>query len=110
MDELFRSRIKYQDHEDKLYHELTQPTEDIILGRNAALRNNPGAINDLHSKDETGGDSWGRWVASIPYIMYEKAKRDGYDLDCKDQKIAQRELNRFLQSTDGKLCLIQGKS
>lgn len=105
MDGLFQSRIKYQAHEDKLYHALSQPTEDLILGRNAELRKNPGAVNDFGK----GTQSWGRLVASIPFIKYEQAKRDGFDLDCKDQQIAQQELNRFLKTTEGRMCLIQGK-
>jgi hypothetical protein len=48
-------------------------------------------------------------VASIPFIMFEKAIRDGYDLNCPDSKIAGQEMNRFLKSEDGRLCLVQGK-
>jgi hypothetical protein len=49
-------------------------------------------------------------VATIPFIMFEKAIRAGFDLNCPDSKIAGKEMHRFLQSSDGKLCLVQGKS
>lgn len=102
MDEVFRSNLVYQDHEDKLYHETTQPTEGAILERNKELRKNPGALRDLGSGDNT----WGRQVASIPLIMYEKAIRDGYDLNNRDASIATKEMMRYLQSPEGQLCLV----
>lgn len=104
-DGVFKSEVVFQKHEDKMYHKLTQPSEDIILNRNRELRKNQGAINDFGK----GTQTWGRMVASIPLNMFEKAKRDGYDLESKDAEIAQRELNRYLQSTEGKMCLVQGK-
>ena len=88
-----------------LTHKLTQPTEDIIMARNARLRQNPGVINDFGKNNE--GGTWGRWVASIPNIIFEQAIRNGYDLRCKDAKIAAKEMNRFLASPIGKACLVQ---
>jgi hypothetical protein len=102
MDEVFNSRLVYQDHEDKLYHEVTQPTENLILERNKELRNNPGSLKDLGSGDNT----FGRQVASIPLVMYEKAIRDGYDLNSRDAQIATSEMMRYLQSSEGQLCLV----
>jgi hypothetical protein len=102
MDEVFNSRLVYQDHEDKLYHEVTQPTENLILERNKELRNNPGVLRDLGEGDNT----FGRQVASIPLVMYEKAIRDGYDLNNRDAQIATREMMRYLQSSEGQLCLV----
>ena len=99
-DEVFKSRMVYQPHEDKMYHELTQPTEDLILKRNAELRKNPGALRDF---------SFGRMAASIPLNVYEKALRDGYQLTCTDAQIRQKEIFRFLQSEEGKKCLVQDK-
>lgn len=99
MDEVIRSKIHYQPSEDRLYHETTQPTEDLILAENAELRKD-NALRDL---------SFGRQVASIPFIMWEKAVRDGYDLNCKDSKIAEKELFRYLQSDEGKKCLVRDK-
>ena len=100
MDEVFKSELVYQPHEDKLYRKLTQPTEGVILSRNAELRKNPGALNDL---------SFGRQVASIPFNIYEKAIRDGYQLNCSDAEIRQKEMFRFLNSETGKTCLIREK-
>jgi len=106
MDEVLRSDIHYQEHTGVLTHKLTQPTEQLILDRNADLRRQPGAIKDLGQGEE--GGAWGRMVASIPFIIYEQAKRDGYDLSCKDQEIAGREMHRFLQTPAGKACMVQG--
>jgi hypothetical protein len=107
MESVIRSDLHYDNHSNTLTHITTQPTEKIILERNAQLRNNPGALHDLGAQS---GESFGRMVASIPFIMYEKALRDGYDLNSPDSKFAGREMNRFLQSADGRLCLVQGKS
>jgi len=98
MDAVIKSRYHYQPHTGVVSHETTQPSEQLILERNAELRKNPGAVKDM---------SFGRQVASIPIIMYEAAIRAGYDLNSHDHKFAGTEMNRFLQSTEGKMCLIQ---
>lgn len=105
MDEVFKSKLIYQSHEDVLYHEVSQPSEDLILAQNAELRKNPGVVKDLGEGQE--GGTWGRMVATIPMIMIDKAIRDGYDLYNSDQDIASRELFRFLNSEQGKKCLIR---
>ena len=107
MDDVIKSKIQ-MDNDGVMYHETSQPSEDTILERNKELRKNPGVIQDLGSRSE--GGVWGRQVASIPYIVLEKAVRDGYDIYCKDQDIAQKELWRFLRSEEGKKCMIQGKT
>lgn len=103
MDSVFKT--EFIEHGTEIARKLTQPSEDIILRRNAELRNNPGALRDL------GGDEgdWGRQVASIPLILWDKALRNGYDLNSKDSKHAERELWRFLKSEDGRKCFVQGK-
>lgn len=106
MDEVFRSRIHYQDHTDVMTHVVDQPSEDIILERNAELRKNPGVIQDLGAQSE--GGVWGRQTASVPLVMWEKAKRDGYDLESRDKQHRSNELFRFLKSDEGKKCLVQG--
>jgi len=105
MDSVIKSEILYQNHTDTITHKTTQPSEDIILDRNAELRKNPGVIRDL-GQGQSGG-SWGRQVASIPFILYEKAIRDGYRLNARDQKLAALEMHRFLQSAEGKTCLVR---
>ena len=107
MDEVIRSRIHFQDHTDTMTHVTDQPSEGVILNRNAELRKNPGAMRDLGEGSE--GGTWGRSVANIPYIMLEKAKRDGYDLDSKDKEHRSKELFRFLNSEEGKKCVIVEK-
>ena len=97
VDEVFKSEFLVSEHTGELAHRLSQPTEDLILSSNAELRKNKGAIRDL---------SFGRQVASIPLIMWEKAILDGYQLNCKDKPTREREMNRFLRSEDGKKCLV----
>lgn len=106
MDEVIRSDIHYQEHTGVLTHKTTQPTEDIILTRNAELRKNPGVIQDLGKQS---GESWGRMLCSVPFIMYEKAIRDGYELDATDKQFRSDELFRYLKSEEGKKCLVQEK-
>ncbi len=105
-EEVFRSDMHFQEHTGVLTHKLTQPSEGLILDRNSELRKSKGALRDLGEGSE--GGSWGRQVASIPFIIFEQAKREGFDLSCKDQEISGREMNRFLQTPAGKACLVQG--
>lgn len=105
MTGVIKSEVIYQDHTDELIHKTSQPTEGLILDRNAELRKNEGAIKDLGAGQE--GGTWGRQVASIPFIVFEKAIRDGYQLNHKDQDFAGKEMHRFLQSDEGKACLVR---
>lgn len=105
-DGVITSTLHYQEHDGQFSHERTQPTEDLILERNAQLRNNPGAIDDLGAKMGLG-ETWGRQVASIPFILWEKAIRDGFALNSPDSKIREREVFRFLQTPEGKSCLVR---
>jgi hypothetical protein len=94
-------KSEFLTHVDEVCHKQTQPSEGIILARNAELRKNPGAIRDLE---------WGRMVASIPMNMFEKAIRDGYQLNNNDADVAAKEMAKYLQTTEGKMCLVQGKN
>jgi len=107
MDEVLKSELHFQDHTEVLTHKVTQPSEGLILDRNAELRRNQGAVNDLGAK--SAGGSWGRQVASIPFIIFEQAIREGYELNHRNQKHAGKEMNRFLQSDMGKTCLTTEK-
>ena len=109
-DGVFQSKLHYQEHTGVLTHEVTQPSEDLILNRNAEMRKNPGILHDLGGQDggKTKSQTWGRWLCSIPNVMYEKALRDGYQLNCPDKEIRSKELYRYLQSEEGKKCLVQG--
>ena len=106
MSDVIRSDVHYQEHTGVLTHVQTQPTEDLILTRAAELRKNPGVIRDLGAQSE--GGSWGRSIATIPFIMFDHALRDGYQLNCPDKEIRAKELNRYLNSEEGKKCLLQG--
>lgn len=101
-------KSEFHSHIDEVAHVQTQPTEDIILARNAELRKNPGVIMDLGARSNEG--TWGRLVASVPLNMFEKAIRDGYDLNNRNAEISAKEMARYLQSTEGKMCLVQGKN
>jgi len=106
MESSFDGVIKseFLSHIDEIAHKQTQPSEDTILARNAELRKNTNALHDLGAQS---GESFGRWVASIPFNMFEKAIRDGYDLNSKNADISAKELNRYLQSTEGRMCLVK---
>lgn len=104
MTGVIRSDIIYDDSDDKLIHKTSQPTEDLILDRNAELRKNPGVIQDLGAQT---GETWGRQVASIPFIVYEKALRDGFELNHTDHEYAGKEMHRFLQTVEGRACLVR---
>jgi len=106
MSDVIRSDVHYQAHTGRLTHVQTQPTENLILTRAAELRKNPGVIRDLGAQSSDG--TWGRNVATVPFIMFERAIRDGYQLNCPDKDIRAKELNRYLASEEGKKCLIQG--
>lgn len=96
MDEVIRSELHYQPHTDELIHARTQPTEGLIYERNAELRKDS-VLSDL---------SFGRQVASIPIIAWERAIRAGYDLANPDGDIAGKEIMRFLRSEEGQLCIV----
>lgn len=99
-DEVIKSEIFYQNHTDVITHKTSQPTEDLILDRNQRLRNEPEAFADR---------GFGRQIASIPFIMYEKALREGYQLNAPDNEIANKEMLRYLKSEEGKKCLVGRK-
>ncbi|RKZ07754.1 hypothetical protein DRQ25_10810 [Candidatus Fermentibacteria bacterium] len=100
-----KHEFHYQPHTGVLTAVQTQATEDMILARNAELRKNPGALRDL-GQDEEGG-SWGRQMASIPFIMFQAAIKAGFDLTNTDAKYAAKEMQRFLATPKGKRCLVQ---
>ena len=105
MDEVFKSEMHYG-NDGVLTHKLTQPTENLILQRNAELRKNPGVLRDLGQGSQ--GGAFGRQVASIPMIMYDQAIKAGYEMNSKNSKHAGLETMRFLKSDLGKQCLVQG--
>lgn len=93
------SEFHYQPHTNEVFHHQTQPSENLIYEHNQNLR-----------KDNVLGDlSFGRQIASIPFIAWEKAIRDGYALNAKDAQIAEKELFRFLRSEEGRKCLVRDK-
>ena len=89
-------------HTGEVAHRLHQPNADLILERNKKLRNEPEAFDRVKKKSM-------EQVASIPLLMWEKAIRDGYDLNCPDKDIADKELMRYLRSYEGMACLVTNK-
>ena len=98
----------FQEHTGILTSIITQPTEDIILARNAELRKNTNSLKDLGEGSE--GGSWGRQVASIPEIMFYNAINRGFDLLSKDKDVSDKEMQRFLATTEGQTCLVHDKT
>lgn len=105
MDSVIKSDMHYQEHTGVLTHRMTQPSEELILNRNAELRKSPDAIRDLGS--QSNGGTWGRQLANIPQIVYTQAMAAGFDLNSQDKNHAGQEMNRFLQTPVGKTCLIR---
>jgi len=95
------SKLHFQPHTGITTNEVSQPTEQLILDRNKDLRNNKGVINDLGGKNP-----WGRQLASIPFIIFEKAIRQGFKLNSLDKDEAGLEMHRFLKTPMGKSCLV----
>jgi len=104
MDDVIQSELHYQEHTGLLVNKTSQPSEVLILDRNSELRKNKGVIRDLGAQSE--GGTWGRQVASVPLILFEKAIRGGFELNSKDAVHAGKEMNRFLQTPEGKTCLV----
>jgi len=104
MTGVIRSEMFMDPSTGVLTHKQTQPSEDIILSRNAELRKNPGSIQDLGAQS---GESWGRQIASIPEIMYNRAIRTGFELNHTNQQHAAAEMRRFLATSEGQKCLIR---
>ena len=108
MDAVIRSQYHFQPHTEVMTHQMTQPSEKIILERNAEMRKNPGIIRDLGAKQVGPGDSWGRQIACIPELMlYKVVHNDGFDTYSKDKKRAASEMQRFLATDDGRSCLVR---
>ncbi len=65
-DGVLVTQLRHCPHEDRLYRNFVQPDRPLILQRNANLRKNPSALNDL---------SFGRQELSIPTVDYEALKK-----------------------------------
>jgi hypothetical protein len=100
-------KSEFLTHIDEIAHKQTQPSEDLILARNAELRKNPGVIYKLGEQE---GHIWGEMVASIPMNMFEKAVRDGYALNSQDPDIAATAMANYLLTPEGKACLVKVKN
>lgn len=101
---MFTVQYRFQQHDGQLTRVMDQPSKNAILERNAELRKNEGSILDLGKQS---GESFGRQIASIPHIMVLEAINEGYDLFSKEKTIREREINRFLRSDKGKLCMVR---
>ena len=97
-DEVFKS--DYVRVGDTVKRRLSQPTESLILERNAELRKDPGAIKDLE---------FGRWVGTIPLNDYEALCRKYPELSAGDGKQRQECLLKILNSEEGRKYLVQPK-
>ena len=98
-DGLIVNEFYHDAHDETMHVRQTQPTEQLILDRNAELRRNKGALKDLSGPD---GKKWGGMTASIPVIMYDKVMKAGkYNLQDDG------DLNKWLRETpEGRSCLV----
>jgi hypothetical protein len=98
-DGLIKNEFHFDAHDETMHVKQVQPSEQLILDRNAELRRNKGAVNDLGASE---GKAWGRYAASIPWIMYNKVCTEGvYNLQ-KD-----KDLKKWLRETpEGQSCLV----
>jgi hypothetical protein len=85
-DGLFRTKVKYQPHEGVLYAEKTQLNEAAILAGNAIKR----------AMDQRPLE-WGRQIASIPQIMYDKWVRENPELRSSDKTVRSIKLMALIR-------------
>jgi hypothetical protein len=102
-DGLFKSAIR--EEQDHSVHEWSQPSEDLIAHHVQRRRLEPEAVRDL--TDEETGETWGRQVASIPFVVWYKAIKDGFQLNHRDTKFANEELWRFMRSEEGQKWIVR---
>jgi len=81
----------YQPHEGRTYRRLSQPSRQLILDRNATLRQIPGAVRDL---------SFGRLALTIPLEDLETIRDKYPDLRSKDPEIKRRAWHAFIASSE----------
>lgn len=86
-DGLFKTKSVYQAHENKLYVEKTQLNEDMILRANAEKQ-----------KMEQRKMDWGRQVASIPHILYDKWCRENPEMRSQDKEIRSKKLLELINA------------
>lgn len=86
-DGLFQTKSVFQPHENRLYVEKTQLNEKLILAENAARQ-----------KMEQRKMEWGRQVASIPHILYDKWCRENPELRSKDKEIRSKKLLELIRA------------
>lgn len=98
-DGIIQNEYHFSEHDEVLTVRQTQPSEQLIMDRNAELRLNPGARRDLTGND---GKTWGRHQANIPNIIYHKVIAEGkYDLS------TERGIQEWLNGTkEGRACLV----
>jgi hypothetical protein len=85
-DGLFRTKAVFQPHEGILYAEKTQINESAILAENAIKR----AMGQRKLE-------WGRQIASIPAILYDKWCRENPELRSKDKAVRSATLLRLIR-------------
>lgn len=84
-DGIFRTKLHYQEHEQRLYAEKTQINEGLILEGNTVKRTM-----------EQRPMEWGRMVATIPEITYSQWLLQYPELRGNDRLAKQRTLLRLI--------------
>jgi hypothetical protein len=98
-DGLWLERFRWQPSEGVLYRELSQPSRDLILQRNAELRKQPGALRDL---------SFGRLALTIPLEDLDALRAKYPDLASRDAGIRSAAWKRFIASAESKPYRVKG--
>jgi|PlaIllAssembly_1097288.scaffolds.fasta_scaffold502904_2 hypothetical protein len=97
-DGVFLSRVTVQQHEGRIYRELTQPNEDVILEDNKRLRNLQQRKLD-----------WGRWVGRFSASAWEMLSRKYPELRSGDKRTREKKVLEILRSPEGAPFLVVDK-
>lgn len=98
-DGYYKSRIVSHAPTGEVGHIFEQKDRDVILERNANLRNNPEALKDL---------SFGRQIASIPFEDWMTFLEKNPNYRQMDKKQRQECIMKFLKFDPiGQLCSVQ---
>lgn len=92
-DPFLDREYRFVPHEDKLYSRLSMSTNirAAIMDRNAELRKNPGAINDL---------SFGRLAISMPELDYWQLVKRKPELQAPDKQTRDAAWAKWMASAE----------
>jgi len=89
---MFKEEYAYQNHEDRLYRRLTQPSRDNVME----------AIKTIRQEGVVRAGDVLRWQLSIPLMDHFLLKKKYPDLDSSDPKVKTNAWNRFIASEESR--------